>query len=453
MIQWGMVKRGGRADRSGKGGDRTQLLSSADQKPLILKKARFVVNTGRDKGKEIVLHKRLVTVGTRSENDLVLSDPTVSRSHAVIEEKADGYVLRDLNSTNGTFLEDVRIREGYLEAGSLIRLGQTEMTFSPLEERIETVQSSSDHFGGLIGSSSPMRAVFGLLERVAPTDIAVLFQGETGTGKELAARAIHSRSRRAEKPFVVFDCGAVAPNLIESELFGHEKGAFTDAVKSRQGAIELADGGTLFLDEIGELTPALQPKLLRALDRHEVKRVGADQALKVNVRVVAATNRDLEKEVKAGRFREDLFYRLSAVSVPLPPLRKHREDIEPIAEHLLTGISAVMGKKLKGLAPEAAEALRAYPWPGNVRELENVLGRAAALSDGSRIEVRDLFLSQGKKTDMLESLSGKTLEEIEKAAIHATLKAASGNKTKAAKVLGIAYSTLYEKMKKYGMKE
>jgi transcriptional regulator with PAS, ATPase and Fis domain len=448
-----MAKQGEKSDKSGKDSDRTQVLSAASQKPLILKKARFVVNTGKDKGKEIVLHKPLVTLGTLSENDLVLTDPTVSRSHAVIEEKADGYVLRDLNSTNGTFLEGVRIREGYLAAGSLIRLGQTELAFSPLEERIETVQSSSDHFGELIGSSTPMREVFGILERVAPTDIAVLVQGETGTGKELAARAIHSRSRRAEKPFVVFDCGAVAPNLIESELFGHEKGAFTDAVKSRQGAIELADGGTLFLDEIGELTPALQPKLLRALDQHEVKRVGADQALKVNVRVVAATNRDLEKEVKAGRFREDLFYRLSAVSVFLPPLRKHKEDIEPIAEHLLGGISASVGKKLKGLSPEAAEALRAYPWPGNVRELKNVLGRAAALSDGSRIEVRDLFLSQGKKTDTLEGLSGKTLEEIEKAAIHATLKSVSGNKTEAAKVLGIAYSTLYEKMKKYGMRE
>jgi DNA-binding NtrC family response regulator len=171
------------------------------------------------------------------------------------------------------------------------------------------------------------------------------------------------------------------------------------------------------------------------------------------VRVVAATNRELEKEVKAGRFREDLFYRLSAVSIFLPPLRKRAEDIELIAEHLLAGMSAAVGKKLKGLSPEAAEALRAYPWPGNVRELKNVLGRAGALSDGSRIEVKDLFLSQGKKTDTLEGLSGKTLEEIEKAAIHATLRSVSGNKTEAAKVLGIAYSTLYEKMKKYGMRE
>ncbi len=433
--------------------NQTEVLTSPSQKPLVLKKARFVVTKGRDEGKEMELQNPLVTIGTLPENSLVLTDPTVSRKHASVEETSGGYILRDLGSTNGTFLDGVRVREGYLSPGSLIRLGQTEMTFSPLEERIEILRSSLDRFGDLIGASTPMREVFGILERVAPTDITVLIHGETGTGKELAARALHSRSRRASGPFIVFDCGAVAPNLIESELFGHEKGAFTDAVKSRQGAFELADGGTLFLDEIGELTPSLQPKLLRALDQREVKRVGADQSLKVNVRVVAATNRDLEKEVKAGRFREDLFYRLSAVSVFLPPLRKRREDIELISGYLLTGISAEVNKKLTGLSAEAAEALKAYPWPGNARELRNVLGRAAALSDGKRIEVKDLFLSQGKKTDTLEGLSGRTLEEIEKAAILATLKSVSGNKTEAAKVLGIAYSTLYEKIKKYGMKE
>jgi len=423
------------------------------QKPLVLRKARFVVSKGRDEGKEMVLQTPLVTIGTLPDNSLALTDPTVSRRHASVEETSHGYILRDLGSTNGTFLDGVRVREGYIQAGSHIRLGQSEMVFSPLEERIENLRSTSDHFGDLIGTSSPMREVFGILERIAPTDISVLIQGETGTGKELAARAIHNRSRRVAGPFVVFDCGAVAPNLIESELFGHEKGAFTDAVKSRQGALELADSGTLFLDEIGELATSLQPKLLRALDQREVRRVGAELIVKVNVRVVAATNRNLEEEVKAGRFREDLFYRLSAVRIYLPSLRMHKEDIELISGHLLAGLSADVGKKLTGLSPEAAAALTAYPWPGNVRELKNVLSRASALSDGNRIEARDLFLSQGKRTSTLEGLSGKTLEEIEKAAIHATLKSVSGNKTETAKVLGIAYSTLYEKMKKYGMKE
>jgi transcriptional regulator with PAS, ATPase and Fis domain len=433
--------------------DRTKALSDRGQRPVILKKVRLVVVTGKDERKEVLLQKPVVTIGTLGDSDLALTDPTVSRNHAVVEEKADGYLLRDLGSTNGTFLDGVKVREAYLSAGSVIRLGQTEIAFSPVEERIENLRSSSDRFGELVGASAAMREVFGVLERVAPTDVSVLILGETGTGKELAARALHSHSRRSERPFVVFDCGAVAPNLIESELFGHEKGAFTDAVKSRQGAFELAQDGTIFLDEIGELTPSLQPKLLRALDQREIKRVGAEQPLGINVRVIAATNKNLEKEVQAGRFREDLYYRLSVVSVFMPPLRKRKEDIEKISEHLLPGISGQMCKKLTGLSPEAAEALRIYPWPGNVRELKNVLERAAALSDGERIEVRDLFLSQGKKSITIEGLSGKTLEEIEKAAIHATLKSVSGNKTAAAKALGIAYSTLYEKMKKYEMKE
>jgi DNA-binding NtrC family response regulator len=352
----------------------------------------------------------------------------------VIEETPKGYAIRDLDSTNGTYLDGVRVREGYIAAGSVLRLGETELSFSPMEERIENFRSSSDRFGGLIGGSAAMREVFGILERVAPMDITVLIQGETGTGKEVAARAIHQQSRRSKGPFVVFDCGAVAPNLIESELFGHEKGAFTDAVKARQGAFELAHTGTLFLDEIGELLPALQPKLLRALDQREVKRVGADRSVTVDVRVVAATNKDLEKEIKAGRFRDDLYYRLSAVSVFIPPLRKRREDIDALAGHLLKDISSESGKKISGLSPEAAEALKAYPWPGNVRELRNILMRAAALSSGTRLEARDLFLTQRKNTaTTLHGLRGKTLEEIEKAAIHATLKSVSGNKTEAAK--------------------
>jgi DNA-binding NtrC family response regulator len=438
---------------SGKKADQTQVLAGPGRKPLILKKARFKVTSGKDAGKELVLQKALVSIGTLPENDLALTDPTVSRRHAVVEEKSDGYVLRDLDSTNGTLLDGVRVREGYLAPGAVIRLGQTDISFSPLEERIENLTSDLDRFGELIGASVPMREVYGVLERIAPTDVSVLLEGETGTGKELAARALHGHSRRSAGPFVVFDCGAVAPNLIESELFGHEKGAFTDAVKMRQGAFELADNGTILLDEIGELSLDLQPKLLRVLDRQETKRVGADKPVKVNVRVISATNKDLATEVKAGQFREDLYYRLSVVRVHMPALRKRKEDLETVSAHLLAGISSEIGKKITGLSPEAAAALMAYAWPGNVRELKNVLGRAAALCDGPRIEAKDLFLSQGKDTTTLEGLSGKTLEEIEKAAIHATLKSVNGNKTETAKALGIAYSTLYEKMKKYGMKE
>ncbi|MGE5751799.1 MAG: sigma 54-interacting transcriptional regulator [Nitrospirota bacterium] len=437
---------------SGRDANKTEILVVRNRGPFIFRKVRLSVVNGRDAGKETLLQKALVSIGTLPQNDLVLTDHTVSRRHAEVEEKTNGYVIRDLDSTNGTFLNGVRVREAYLTPGSVIRLGQTEISFSPMEEHIEILKSVADRFGELVGSSSPMQEVYGILERIAPTDVIVLLEGETGTGKELAARAIHSYSRRAGGPFVVFDCGAAATNLIESELFGHEKGAFTDAVKSRQGAFELADGGTIFLDEIGELSLDLQPKLLRALDQRETKRVGAEKPVPVNVRIISATNKDLEKEVKAGRFREDLFYRLSVVRVYMPPLRKRKEDIETITEYLLAGISTEIGKKVNSLSPEAAAALMSYSWPGNVRELKNVLGRAAALSDGGKIEAKDLFLSQGKTTATLEGLSGKTLEDIEKAAIHATLKSVSGNKTEAAKMLGIAYSTLYEKMRKYGMR-
>jgi DNA-binding NtrC family response regulator len=439
--------------RTGKNDDRTKVLSGQVQKPFILKKVRLAVVKGRDAGREAVLQKAHISIGTLAQNDLVLTDPTVSRRHAEVEEKPEGYVLRDSGSTNGTFLDGVRVREAFLAPDSVIRLGQTEIAFAPLEERIESPGSDADSFGELIGSSAPMQEVYGILERVSPTDVTVLIEGETGTGKELAARAVHRQSKRAQGPFVVFDSGAVAPGLVESELFGHEKGAFTDAVKFRQGVFELADNGTIFLDEIGELSLDLQPKLLRALDQREAKRIGSDKPVTFNVRVVAATNRDLEKEVKAGRFREDLYYRLSVVRVSMPPLRNRKEDIETIASRLLAGISREIGKKIKGLSAEAVAALAAYSWPGNVRELKNVLGRSAALSSGTRIEARDLFLTQKKRTATLDGLNGKTLEEIEKAAIQATLRSVNGNKTEAAKVLGIAYSTLYEKMKKYGMRE
>jgi DNA-binding NtrC family response regulator len=448
-----MKKNGKEHALPGKRADQTKILVTQTQQPLILKQARFRVNKGCDAGKEMVIQKPHVSIGTVKENDLVLTDPTVSRRHAIIEERPNGYVLRDLDSTNGTFLDGVRVREGYPAPGSIIRLGQTELLFSPLRERIENLKNNLDSFGELTGSSAPMREVYGILDRIAPTDVTVLLEGETGTGKELAARAIHSHSRRSDNPFIVVDCGAIATNLIESELFGHEKGAFTDAVRTRQGAFELANNGTIFLDEIGELSMDLQPKLLRALDQRETKRVGADKPVSFNARVISATNKNLEKEVNAGRFREDLYYRLSVVRVAMPPLRTRKDDIDTIAVHLLEGISPDIGKKIMGLSPEASAALTAYPWPGNVRELRNVLGRAAALCDGKKIEAKDLFLSQGKKAASLEDLSGKTLEEIEKAAIHATLRSVAGNKTEAAKVLGIAYSTLFEKMKKYGMRE
>jgi transcriptional regulator with GAF, ATPase, and Fis domain len=306
-------------------------------------------------------------------------------------------------------------------------------------------------FADVVARCPSLDAQWATLAAMAESDATILVTGETGTGKGVLARALHELGSRSAGPFLKCDCAALAPGLIEAELFGHERGAFTGAHGRRAGCFESAEGGTLFLDEVAELPLHLQAKLLGVLQDREVVRLGGTAPVPVDVRVIAATNRDLEAEVKAGTFREDLFYRLSAVSVFLPPLRKRRDDIDRIASHLLTGIAKETGRRVEGLAQEAAEVLRQQPWPGNVRELRNVLVRAAALSESSRIEVKDLFLAP-KKTATLEGLSGRTLEEIEKAAIHATLKAADGNKTEAAKALGIAYSTLYEKMKKYGIR-
>jgi two-component system response regulator AtoC len=299
-----------------------------------------------------------------------------------------------------------------------------------------------------------MRRLFALSARLAPTELTVTLIGETGTGKDVLARAIHQASPRAERPFLVFDCGAVAPSLIESELFGHEKGAFTGAVAERRGAFERAHGGTLFLDEIGELSVELQPKLLRVLEQRCVRRVGGAEDLPVDVRIVAATNRDLEDGVRKGSFREDLFFRLSVAMLSVPPLRERRDDLPALVAHFLseTGRSVT-------LAPETVEVLAGYHWPGNVRELRNVIAGAAAMVDGNLLELRHLiFFRPQKRSPPVQPgteefpLAGKTLEQLERAAIEQALHQFEGNKTRAARALGIAASTLYEKIRRYGLK-
>ena len=257
------------------------------------------------------------------------------------------------------------------------------------------VPSRSDRCAGLIGGNSKMREIYSIIEKIAPTATTVVIDGETGTGKEVVAQAIHSLSPRSRNDLVVFDCGAVPPNLIESELFGHEKGSFTGAVMTRQGLFEQADGGTLFLDELGELPIDLQPKLLRVLEQREVRRVGSTKAQKVDVRIIAATNRNLEDEVRAGRFRQDLFYRLSVVRLHLPALRDRNDDIPLLVQHFLDhghyNKKDPAGKqRARGVAREALAALQAYPWPGNVRELVNVIERAVSFCDGEVLHLSDL---------------------------------------------------------------
>jgi transcriptional regulator with GAF, ATPase, and Fis domain len=337
---------------------------------------------GPRKGEEAIVDRECFRIGKSPDNDLVLADATVSREHCEIVRDARGYLLRDLGSTNGTLLDGAEIREGYLNAGAVISVGRVELKVRPFAERIDVLPSEREAFGELVGRHPAMRDVFGLLERLAPTAATLLIGGETGTGKDLLARAVHAASPRASGPFVVVDCGAVALSVIESELFGHEKGAFTGASEARKGAFELAHKGTLLLDEIGELPLSVQPKLLRALESRRIKRVGGEREIPIDIRVLAATHRDLKLEVERGHFREDLYFRLAVVPLQLPPLRERRQDIGLIAPALLARIDAQHGVHAEPLAlsAEALQALQAHDWPGNVRELRNVLERSALLA-------------------------------------------------------------------------
>jgi DNA-binding NtrC family response regulator len=344
-------------------------------------------------GQEWTFDKEEIRIGSMQDNDVVLGDDTVSRYHCRITQEDNGYVLLDQRSTNGTFINKVRIREGFLKPGSIVSVGQSQLRFNAREEEVEITPSPLDRCAGLIGGNSRMREIYSIIEKIAPTATTVVIDGETGTGKEVVAQAIHSLSPRSRNDLVVFDCGAVPPNLIESELFGHEKGSFTGAVMTRQGLFEQADGGTLFLDELGELPLDLQPKLLRALEQREVRRVGSAKAAKVDVRIIAATNRNLEDEVRAGRFRQDLFYRLSVVRLHLPSLRDRTDDIPLLIQHFLE--TGAFNRKpnappVRGVSREALTALQAYPWPGNVRELVNVVERAVSFCDNDLIQLSDL---------------------------------------------------------------
>ncbi|NCQ60533.1 MAG: FHA domain-containing protein, partial [Myxococcales bacterium] len=344
--------------------------------------------------KRHVFETDTVDIGATNDNDLVLTDDTVSRNHCRIFKEGEAFLVRDLGSTNGTFINRVRVREAWLKPGCSLMLGKTELSFSPVDEKLRIVPSDKERLGGMIGKDARMRAIYAMVERIAPTDTTVVVTGETGTGKEVVARTLHDLSRRQRGPFIVFDCGAVPENLIESELFGHEKGAFTGATNARQGVFEMAQGGTVFLDELGELGLDLQPKLLRVLEQREVKRVGGVRPTKVDVRVVAATNRDLEAEVRAGRFREDLFYRLNVVRLELPPLRARPGDVPLLVRHFLShGAFNELpggGRRVRDVSRTALEHLCAHAWPGNVRELSNVIERAVSFAETDEIRAEDL---------------------------------------------------------------
>ena len=361
---------------------------------LHLRKCKLVRETEDGKTAEYIFDQSVINMGAMEDNDLVLDDDTVSRYHCRITQTDNSYVIEDLSSTNGTFVNRVRIREAYLKPGCIVTVGKTDVRFQSLDERVDITPTKREAFGDIVGKSIRMREIFGILEKIATTDVTVIIEGETGTGKEVVAKTLHMFSPRANNPFIVFDCGAVPENLIESELFGHEKGSFTGAVMTRQGLFEMAQKGSIFLDELGELNLDLQPKLLRALEQREVRRVGSNKPIKVDVRVIAATNRTLEEEVKAGRFREDLFYRLSVVRIILPPLRERKEDIPLLVKHFLRNGSYNKDPKgqmkVKGITRDALDCLMNYHWPGNIRELVNVIERACSFADEEYVQPEDL---------------------------------------------------------------
>jgi two-component system, NtrC family, response regulator HydG len=310
--------------------------------------------------------------------------------------------------------------------------------------------------GEIVGRSPVMRELFANLERVSPAQSSILITGESGTGKELVARAIHLRSLRRDGPFVRVNCGALPEGVLESELFGHERGAFTGASRQRRGRFELAEGGTLFLDEIADIGPAVQVRLLRVLQEHEFERVGGEQTIHVDVRVIAATNKDIEAEVASGRFREDLFYRLYVIPIHLPALRERKEDIALLAEHFLRQVGARLGRPAVRLSPAAARMLEIYDWPGNVRELENAIERAIVLCDGDLVAERDLiFLEKSARASAW--LPGgivplnEALDQLERSLLERAMAQADGVKAEAARLLGVKTSALYYKLEKHGL--
>ncbi len=399
------------------------------------------------------LKNSVFSVGADPNNDLVLHDPFISARHFKLVARDGALEIVDLGSTNGTYVNGIKVREAEIEEGAVLKIGQSEIHLLS-EDKIEKPKPIQEsQFMGMVGSSLEMRQLFGLLQKVSPTQATVLVLGESGTGKELVAQAIHSLSPRSKKPFVAINCGAISPELIESELFGHEKGAFTGAIRQHDGAFGQAAGGALFLDEIGELPLSLQPKLLRVLENQTYRRVGGVEELRADVRIIAATHQNLAKLVQERKFREDLFFRLFVLPISIPALRQRTEDIPRLCEHFLKEFSIT--ERSKSLTDEALNKLVEYPFYGNVRELKNVLLRAVVLSRKDQIKPEEIVFAYDATQQPAENVgtSLETLEAMEKKLVLKALAANKWNKARTAEVLGVAKSTLFAKIKLYDLKE
>ncbi len=413
-----------------------------DQPRAWVTQFRLIVNepTGR---RTFTSSSDRAVVGTHESADLVLADRTVSRFHCELTIVDGRAHLRDLGSRNGTLVDGVTVVEAWLNHGATLKVGQTTIRFEIGGGEVAIPLSAQDRFGQLVGRSPQMRAVFAILERAAQSKATLLIEGETGTGKEAAAESVHRLGARRERPFVVVDCSALPPHLMESELFGHEKGAFTGAQARRLGAFETAHGGTLFLDEIGELAIDLQPKLLRVLERQEVKRIGSDRYQKVDVRVVAATHRNLRSDVNTRRFRSDLFYRLAVLVVTLPPLRERIEDLPPLIDDLLAqlGTEAADAERLRTTAFLGEVA--AHRWPGNVRELRNYLERSLAIP-------AEPSLAQPPHAQERSYKQAK--QQWERTYVEELLRAAAGNVTAAARQAGLDRAAFYRLLWRHNLR-
>jgi DNA-binding NtrC family response regulator len=448
----------------------TQLLTDDASGLLLERSFRLRVVSGPDQGKEHMLDEGTTMVGTHADNDLVLTDATVSRYHLEIRVRREGIEVRDLDTTNGTKHGGARVGQVVLTGAARLRLGKhSEVDVEPIDHNVELSEWPSDRFGDVLGTSAPMKRLFSLLAKAAPTEATILLQGETGTGKEAIAESIHQTSRRAKGPFVVVDCGSIPHELIASELFGHAKGSFTGAAGDKQGLIEAANKGTLFLDEIGELALDLQPQLLRVLDRRQVRRVGETQSVDVDIRVLAATHRDLRAMVRAGTFREDLYYRLAVVATHVPPLRERKSDIASLA----TWFAEKMGRGSFAQSPALLEQLQRHDWPGNVRELRNVVERALSLGDAGLADLAgdarppasesapmlaitgDAEAKRGSNPDVLElpfkEAKAQLVEAFERDYLSALLARHHGNISRAAAEAGIDRNYIHRLVKKYGL--
>ncbi|MBL8683488.1 MAG: sigma 54-dependent Fis family transcriptional regulator [Myxococcales bacterium] len=417
-----------------------QIRRESDAHPSL----RLVVLEGPDKGATTTASDQTLTVGTAKRNTLELKDPTVSRFHCELTPVPGGARIVDLRSTNGTFVGPVRVHDAIIAPGTVVRVGQSTIELSnDSPSRVSLYAGES--LAGLVGRSTAMRAIMEQLQRVSASTASVLVTGESGTGKELVAEALHRLSPRSAAPFVVVDCAALVPTLVASELFGHEKGAFTGADRQHIGAFERARGGTLFLDEIGELPAQLQPALLGALERRRVRRLGGRADTEVDVRVVCATNRDLRASVNDGSFRLDLYYRVAVVTLALPPLRERAEDVPALVEHFLRvmGYTAPLSELF---SPEVLASMSAHRWPGNVRELRNVIEATVAFGDARRAletnePAREEPVWSAPASDAAlpkyKDARASVLQRFERAYIEALIQRAGGNVSQAARLAGL----------------